>query len=251
MSASGRDPTVIVIPAFNEEDTLPGVLAELRRYLPEIDVVVVDDGSTDHTSTVARGAGAVCLELPFNLGIGGALRAGYRYAEEEGYERAVQFDADGQHRADQIVVLLEALDDGAHLVIGNRFVSGDYPVGRSRRLGMAFLRLGVWLLTRRRFGDTSSGFRAVRRPLLGVFAELYPVEYMDSVETLVAACRAGYRVEEVPALMRERSGGQPSQSPLRLVFHYARLLVALAGASKRAWPSPSPDGPSPQTLKTP
>ncbi len=237
---TGRAPgaTIVVIPAYNEEASLAGVLDELADVVPELDVVVVDDGSTDDTVAVARRAGVVCLELPFNLGIGGALRAGYRFAAEEGYDRAVQFDADGQHRADQVRILLDRLDEGADLAIGNRFGGGDYRVGRSRRIGMAFLRLGVWLLTRRRFGDTSSGFRAVRRPLLTVFADLYPVEYMDSVETLVAACRAGYRVDESPTRMRKRSGGQPSQSPFRLVFHYARLMVALAGASKRAWPGP-------------
>ena len=228
--------TIIVIPAFNEEEALPGVLAQLAEVTPDLDVVVVDDGSVDATAGVVRAAGVACVSLPFNLGIGGALRAGYRYAADNGYDRAVQFDADGQHRADQIEVLLGALDDGADMAIGNRFAEGGYAVGRSRGLAMAMLRLAVRIMCRQRFTDTSSGFRAVRRPLLEVFAREYPVEYMDSVETLVEACRAGYEVIEVPTRMEERAGGVPSQRRLRLVYHYARLLVALVGSSRRPLP---------------
>ncbi len=236
--SSGPDArTIVVIPAFNEEESLPAVLRQLREVVPELDVVVVDDGSADGTAEVARRAGVPCVPLPFNLGIGGALRAGYRFAADNGYERAVQFDADGQHRADQIAVLLAALDDGAHMACGSRFAAGGYEVGRGRGLAMALLRVGVRLLTGRRFSDTSSGFRAVQQPLLDVFATEYPVEYMDSVETLVNACRAGYEVVEVPTRMRERAGGVPSQRPFHLAYHYARLLVALLGSPRRAVPT--------------
>lgn len=229
--------TIVVIPAYNEEESLPAVLAQLRTQSPELDIVVVDDGSADATAAVARAAGVPCVALPFNLGIGGALRAGYRYAAENGYRRAVQFDADGQHRADQIPLLLAELDRGTDMAIGNRFAAGGYAVGRGRGMAMGLLRFGVRVLTGRRFSDTSSGFRAVQQPLLGAFATEYPVEYMDSVETLVAACRAGYEVVEVPALMEERAGGVPSQRPLRLAYHYARLLVALAGSPRRTIPN--------------
>lgn len=236
--SSGPDArTIVVIPAFNEEESLPAVLHQLRDVVPELDIVVVDDGSADGTAEVVRRAGVPCVPLPFNLGIGGALRAGYRFAADNGYERAVQFDADGQHRADQIALLLAALDDGAHMACGSRFAAGGYEVGRGRGLAMALLRVGVRLLTGRRFSDTSSGFRAVQQPLLDVFATEYPVEYMDSVETLVNACRAGYDVVEVPTLMRERAGGVPSQRPFHLAYHYARLLVALLGSPRRAVPT--------------
>lgn len=238
MSPGGERRTIVVIPAYNEEATLPDVLTALATDRPDLDVVVVDDGSTDRTAAVAKAAGVPCVVLPFNLGIGGALRAGYRYAAEGGYERAVQFDADGQHRADQIALLLAALDDGADMAVGSRFLGGDYAVSRGRGFAMRILRLGVRLLTGRRFSDTSSGFRAVRQPLLDVFATDYPVEYMDSVETLVGVCRAGYTVTEVATRMEERAGGIPSQRPLRLVYHYARLLVALAGSPRRTMPHP-------------
>ena len=237
MSGGVGAETIVVIPAFNEEESLPAVLAELADTRPDLDIVVVDDGSTDRTATVVRGAGVPCVSLPFNLGIGGALRAGYRFAADNGYKRAVQFDADGQHRADQIVLLTTALDNGADMAVGSRFAAGGYDVGRSRGAAMALLRVGVRALTHQRFSDTSSGFRAVQGSLLTVFATEYPVEYMDSVETLVSACRAGYRVEEVPTLMRERAGGVPSQRPFRLAYHYARLLVALLGSPRRAVPT--------------
>lgn len=236
MSSGSDERTIVVIPAFNEEESLPAVLRELREVVPGLDIVVVDDGSADGTVAVAHDAGVPCVSLPFNLGIGGALRAGYRYAADGGYERAVQFDADGQHRADQIGLLLAALDDGAHMACGSRFAAGGYAVGRGRGVAMGLLRVGVRMLTGQRFSDTSSGFRAVRQPLLGVFATEYPVEYMDSVETLVNACRAGYHVVEVPTAMRERAGGVPSQRPFHLAYHYARLLVALLGSPRRAAP---------------
>lgn len=236
MNAGDGARTIVVVPAFNEEEALPGVLAQLATITPHLSVVVIDDGSVDDTPVVARAAGVPCVRLPFNLGIGGALRAGYRYAVENGYERAVQFDADGQHRADQIFKLLEALDEGADMAIGNRFADGDYTVGWGRGLAMGSLRLGVRVMCGKRFTDTSSGFRAISQPLLEVFARDYPVEYMDSVETLVEACRAGYDVVEVPARMQERAGGVPSQRRLRLVYHYARLIVSLVGSSRRALP---------------
>ncbi len=237
MTVPGRSSTIVVIPAYNEEATLPGVLADLAAIVPELDVVVIDDGSVDATSRVTAEAGVPSVRLPFNLGIGGALRAGYRYAVEAGYERAVQFDADGQHRADQIPILLDALDDGADLAFGNRFgEAGDYEVGFGRGIAMRLLRFGVRLMCRQRFVDTSSGFRAIDRRLIEIFAKEYPVEYMDSVETLVAVCRGGYVVSEVEVTMEERAGGEPSQRHFRLAYHYARLIVALLGSSRRAIP---------------
>ena len=222
--------TVIVVPAYNEADALPSVLDDLARNLPEADVVVVDDGSEDATGSEAEAAGVTCIRLPYNMGIGGALRAGFRYANEYGYIRAVQFDADGQHIAEQVPLLLSALDDGAVLAIGNRFGEVPYHVGTVRRLAMALLRFGVWMACGRGFRDPSSGFRAVEQPLLGDFAADYPLEYMDSVEALVAVCRSGHEVAEVAVEMRERVDGVPSTGPVRLVHHYLRLIVAvLAG----------------------
>ena len=195
-------------------------------------MLVVSDGSTDRTAERgARGRASHVAVLPFNLGIGGALRTGFAFAVRRGYERAVQFDADGQHDPLAVRVLLDGLDRGADMVIGSRFAEGGavtYEVSGIRRRAMKVLQWLVRVLVRQRFTDTSSGFRAFSRPMLEYFAQTYPVEYMDSVEALVQACNAGFRVDEVPANMRGRAG-RCAQSPgnFKLVYYYVRLLVVL------------------------
>jgi len=225
--------TLVIIPALDEEAALPATLGELRAVHPELDVLVVDDGSTDHTVAAATDAGATVARLPFHLGIGCALRTGFRYALAEGYDRAVQFDADGQHDPDEIATLLTALDGGADMVIGSRFASGEaaYEVGRIRKRAMSLLRLTVRLLSGRSFTDTSSGFRAFDRRTIEYFARTYPAEYMESVEALMMACYVGLRVVEVPTRMRERAAGHPSNGRWRLVYHYARLYVVLLSSA--------------------
>ncbi|MEO8897904.1 MAG: glycosyltransferase family 2 protein [Candidatus Dormibacter sp.] len=221
--------TLVIIPAFNEEESLPAVLATLRTGAPEFDVLVVDDGSTDRTSEVATAAGVQLARLPFNLGIGGALRTGFRFAVRNGYDRAIQFDADGQHDVAELDTLLAEVGRGADLVVGTRFASTDptYRPGLIRGGAMNVLRLAMSILSGRHFSDTSSGFRAFSRPMLVYFAHTYPVEYMDSVEALLLACYAGFTVVERPVVMHERSGGSPSSRNLKLVYHYLRLLVVL------------------------
>ena len=221
--------TLVLIPALNEEEALPGVLADLAAHTPELDVLVIDDGSTDGTAAAAQELGVAVATLPFNLGIGGALRTGFRYAIRNGYDRAVQFDGDGQHDAMQIPTLLRALDEGAELVVGSRFTDrrSTYAVGQVRSRAMALLRLAVRVLGRNAVTDTSSGFRAFSREVLEFFAHTYPAEYMDSVEALLLACYAGFRVVEVPITMRQRAGGRPSNRSLKLLYHYVRLLVVI------------------------
>ena len=244
-SPNGRAPRsaqlLVVIPAFNEERSLPGVLEELSDALPDCDVLVVSDGSRDATAVVGRSAGAAVAELPFNLGIGGALRTGFKYAVVNGYPSAVQFDADGQHDPREIPKLLAGLESGLDLVIGSRFAEGGevtYDVGRTRRHAMGILRHFVRILVGRTFTDTSSGFRAFSRPMLEYFAETYPLEYMDSVEALVLACNARFRVGEVPVRIRSRTDGAPSTRRLRLLYYYSRLLVVMAASAKRHRPVP-------------
>jgi glycosyltransferase involved in cell wall biosynthesis len=225
--------TAVIIPAFNEAQALPSVLSSLSNQVPDHDVVVIDDGSTDATARVARDGGATCLSLPFNLGIGGALRLGFRHVVEQGYDRAYQFDADGQHEPSQIPVLLAALD-GADMVVGSRFGSHTgYRVGWGRNLAMGLLRRLVGHLSGQKFTDTSSGFRAFGRPVLQLFASEYPVEYMDSVEALILATGRGFRVVEVPVSMGDRRAGRPSNRNLRLVYHFVRVLIVLLAGSHR------------------
>jgi len=227
---------LVIIPAYNEAESLPGVLAELLEELPELDVLVVSDGSTDRTAAVAEAAGVAVVELPFNLGIGGALRTGFRYAVAHDYAVAVQFDADGQHDPHTVRRLLTGVADGADLVIGSRWMEGGVPtyeISRIRRTAMRGLEAIVRRLVGRRFTDTSSGFRGFSAPMLAYFAEHYPVEYMDSVEALVMAVNAGFEVREVPAGMYGRVGGAPSTRGWRLAYYYVRLLVVLVTSYTR------------------
>ena len=228
--------TLILVPALNEEESLPATLKELREVVDEHDVVVIDDGSTDTTAEVARRAGAVCAQLPFTLGVGGAVRVGLHYAQRHGYDRAVVVDADGQHDPVGINALLAALDAGADMAVGSRFAQGkgEYRVGRGRRQAMRFLGLIVRALTGQRYSDVTSGFRAYDRPVIELLAREYPVEYLaDTVEALLIVRYAGFRVDEVPITMRPRAAGVPSTRRVKLAINYLRLLIGIVGSASR------------------
>jgi glycosyltransferase involved in cell wall biosynthesis len=228
--------TLIIVPALNEEESLPATLKELREVVNDHDVVVIDDGSTDSTADVAMRAGAVSAQLPFTLGVGGAVRVGLLYAQRNGYDRAVVIDADGQHDPAGITSLLDALDSGADMAVGSRFAPGaaDYPVGRTRRQAMRFLGAIVRALTGQRFSDVTSGFRAFDRAVIELLAREYPVEYLaDTVEALLLVRYAGFRVDEVPISMRPRAAGVPSTRRVKLVINYLRLLIGILGSASR------------------
>ena len=241
MSSSVLDASLrvlVVVPAWNEQDSVGGVVTELRRLDPSLDVLVVDDGSGDETAAVAARAGATVCRLPFNLGVGGAMRAGYRYALRAGYDVVVQVDADGQHDASYVPQLVAALGE-ADVVIGARFAGeGAYAASGPRRWAMRLLARVLSGLARQPLCDVTSGFRAVNRRGIRLFATHYPSEYLgDTVESLVIALRTGCRVVQVPVAMRVRSTGQASQSTPRAVLYLARALVALGLALVRRWPS--------------
>jgi len=228
--------TLIIVPALNEEESLPATLKELREVVDEHDVVVIDDGSTDATADVARRTGAVSAQLPFTLGVGGAVRVGLHYAQRNGYDRAVVIDADGQHDPAGITALLDALDSGADMAVGSRFAdpTGEFRVGRTRRQAMRFLAVIVRALTGQRYTDVTSGFRAYDRPVIELLAREYPVEYLaDTVEALLIVRYAGFRVDEVPIRMRPRAGGVPSTRRLKLIINYLRLLIGILGSASR------------------
>lgn len=222
---------LVVVPALNEEASVGAVVGDLRAN--GYDVAVVSDGSTDATVARARAAGAAVLALPVNLGVGGALRCGFRYAIDRGYDAVVQCDADGQHPADQIARVLETqAATGAHLVVGSRFAR-DTPgmvVGGNRRLAMRVLARIASRAAGRPITDASSGLRCIARPLLDEFARSYPVHYLgDTFEAIVVAGRAGYRVEEVAVTMAPRLAGRSSARPLAALAFLARALVVSLG----------------------
>ncbi|HEY0215310.1 MAG TPA: glycosyltransferase family 2 protein [Cellulomonas sp.] len=236
------DRVLVVIPAWNEEDALPGVLDELRTVcaaepvLATTDVLVVSDGSRDRTADVARAAGVPVLDLPINLGVGGAMRAGFKYALRSGYDAVVQLDADGQHDPRGIPGLLAAArEHDADVVIGARFAgAGSYEARGPRRAAMRVLAGVLSRVTRTRLTDATSGFKLAGPRAVRLFASEYPAEYLgDTVESLVIAARAGLVVRQVPVEMRERQGGRPSHSPLRAAVFLGRAVLALGVALSR------------------
>ncbi|WP_198942870.1 glycosyltransferase family 2 protein [Actinophytocola xanthii] len=239
-AVSSKTPDVralIVVPAWNEQLTVGDTVREIRAATPDLPVLVVSDGSTDRTAHVAREAGAMVLELPFNLGVGGAMRAGFRYAVRHGYTAAVQVDADGQHDPNEVPRLLEKLDE-ADIVIGARFSDGtdDYKVRGPRKWAMVVLSKVLSTLAKTKLTDATSGFKVTGGRALPVFAEHYPVEYLgDTVESLVIALRAGCRVAQVPSRMRPRRGGTPSHRPIKSAIYLFRAGFALVLALIRRW----------------
>ncbi|HET7736826.1 MAG TPA: glycosyltransferase family 2 protein [Nocardioidaceae bacterium] len=239
MTSQTTLPRVLVImPAWNESGSVAETIAEVKLTNPGTDVLVVDDGSVDDTAVKAEAAGALVCRLPFNLGVGGAMRAGYRYAMRHGYDVAVQIDADGQHDPRFLPVLLEGLGD-ADVVIGARFArEGDkYHASFPRRTAMRVLAFVLSRMAGTRLTDVTSGFRLANRRALAVFAAHYPAEYLgDTVESLVIAMRSGIRVTQVPVDMRVRQAGQPSATPFKAALYLARVVIALTLALMRKRP---------------
>ncbi|NMR20879.1 glycosyltransferase family 2 protein [Cellulomonas fimi] len=227
---------LIIVPAWNEQETLPAVIAEIRATLAHADILVVDDGSTDRTGEVATAAGAAVLDLPINLGVGGAMRAGYKYAFRHAYDATVQLDADGQHDPAEVPALIATMAaEGADIVIGARFAGvGDYAARGPRWWSMRFLATVLSRVAGTRLTDTTSGFKACNRTAIRLFAANYPAEYLgDTVESLVIASRAGLTVRQVGVRMRPRAGGRPSHSPVRAGVFLVRAVLALVIALSR------------------
>jgi glycosyltransferase involved in cell wall biosynthesis len=239
-SPADREPRVLaIVPAYNEQATVAATIAELRATQGmTFDILVIDDGSSDRTAAEAQAAGALVCVLPYNLGVGGAMRTGYRYALRHGFDVAVQVDADGQHDPTYLKALVDALDT-VNIAVGARFAGeGDYRARGPRRWAMRLLAFALSRLAHSRMTDVTSGFRAADRRAIQVFADHYPAEYLgDTVESLVIALRSGCTVAQVPVNMRARAAGQASQTPARATLYLLRAVVALGMALVRKWPS--------------
>ena len=222
------DRRIAIVPAFNEAGNIGRVVDELRAFDGGFDVVVVSDGSTDGTVEVARAHGAHVVRLPFNLGIGGAVQTGFRYAWENGYELAVRCDGDGQHDPSELPKVLGPVVAGeADIVVGSRFTGAEgYRSSAARRVGIRLLAVIVSLIARQRVTDTTSGFQALNRKALALFAADYPHDYPE-VEGMVMTIRHRLRLQEVPVQMREREHGQSSITALRSIYYMAKVLLAL------------------------
>jgi glycosyltransferase involved in cell wall biosynthesis len=238
--------TLVFIPAWNEEASIDGVVADVRKNIPYADILVVDDGSTDATTERARANGVLVATLPFNQGLGSALQTGYLWAMREGYDFCAHLDADGQHPAAEVARLLdEVRADKADLVLGSRYAERpeplpgapepegeDYQATWSRQIGINVFRFILTLATRQRFTDTTSGMRAANRRVMKLFSENYSPDFAE-IESLQLAVRQGLRVEEVPVRMLERTGGSSFLTPVRSAFFiFKGLVVILVGQFK-------------------
>lgn len=224
--------TLIIIPAYNEEGSIGSVIADIRRHVPEADIIVINDGSSDRTEEVAMASGARVLTMPYNVGIGGGMQTGYMYAKMLGYDVAVQMDADGQHPAKELPKLI-GQTARYDLVIGSRYVkSTSYRSSRMRRIGMIFFSKLVTLLTRQRFTDTTSGFRAAGRKVIGLYASYYPIDYPE-VESLVYLKRHGCTITEVSTEMQRRQAGRSSITPARSVYYMIKVTFSVLMSAMR------------------
>ncbi|KFZ83942.1 glycosyl transferase family 2 [Amycolatopsis sp. MJM2582] len=229
---------LIVMPALNEQASVGAVISQVKQSLPGMDVLVVDDGSSDDTAKLARAAGAEVARLSVNLGVGGAMRTGFRYAAARGYDVVVQVDADGQHDPNEVAALLDALDD-ADIAIGSRFAGkGSYKASGPRKYAMVVLSVVFSRLGKTKLTDVTSGFKAMGPRAIKLFAAYYPAEYLgDTVESLVMAIRAELKIKEIPVIMRERAGGTPSHSPVKSAVYLGRAGLALLLALVRRRPA--------------
>lgn len=219
---------LVIIPAYNEEKSITGVVGQIKLNIPEADILVVNDGSNDATPQKASEAGARVINLPFNLGIGGAMQTGYLYAKYNNYDIAVQVDGDGQHNPIYIHNLMELIIQGsADMVIGSRFIKKtSYTPSSARKAGMLFFSALIKLLTNQRVKDTTSGFRVVNKKIIEYFSLHYPVDYPE-VDVLVKLYKKGFRVMEMPVEMQERKTGKSSITPLRSIYYMIKVTISL------------------------
>lgn len=212
--ALDKSNVLVLVPAFNEQESVGAVLAELKTH--GFSALLISDGSTDRTADIAWNVGSKVLELPINLGVGGALRAGFKFACRHGYQAVIQVDADGQHPVTEIENLITAANtSGAHMVIGSRFKdgAGKMDVSGIRRVVMRFLSYSATSAAGEKISDSTSGFRLIRTPLLDEFAKHFAVNYLgDTYEAVIAAGRAGYSVVEIPAGLLPRENGESTAS---------------------------------------
>ena len=218
-----------MIPAFNESKSIGNVIQDIRLHIPNSSILVVDDGSKDNTAKVAESANVSVLQLPFNIGVGGALRAGFLYAHRHSFTQVLQFDADGQHKAEYASRLLEAAQ-GIDIVIGSRFAESkhNYDASFLRRLAIRLLSSAISRICKTKLTDVTSGFRLSSSSAIELFMTDYPVEYLgDTVESLVIAHKSGLSIKEVPVQMSKREFGSPSQNVLKSSWYLLRAILVV------------------------
>ena len=219
--------TLVIVPAYNEAESISHVINDLKEYFPEGDVIVINDGSSDNTSSIVRSFEVKVIDLPYNLGIGGAVQTGIKYADINNYDIAIQFDGDGQHMAKELHHIVKPIHEGADMVVGSRFLNAtDYKMPLSRKLGSLVFSSVLSLACRQKFSDTTSGFRAYSKKGINLFSDYYPEDYPE-VEALIVAHKKGLNIREVPVSMRKRGGGKSSITPIRAIYYMTKVLLAI------------------------
>jgi glycosyltransferase involved in cell wall biosynthesis len=218
----------IIIPAYNEAERIAPLIANIRKF-SDADIIVVNDGSTDHTADEVRASGALVIDLPFNLGYGAALQTGFKYALEKGYMFAVQMDADGQHDPSSLTALISPVIQGDFdVVIGSRFLSdSNYKSPVIRRIGMFFFAIITRLVTKKKITDPTSGYQAINRKTMELFAsDIYPVDYPDA-DVIIMLYRKGIRFTEVPVTMNRSIGNTSMHSGLKPFYYIFKMLLSI------------------------
>jgi len=219
---------LIIIPAYNESTNLIHVVEDIEKNAPDFDYVIINDCSKDDTEQICKDNNFNYVSLPINLGIGGGMQTGYKYAQRHGYDVAVQFDGDGQHDAAYLGALLKEMEDtGADMVIGSRFINKEgFQSSFTRRVGIRFFEKLIKIVSGKRITDATSGFRMVNRKITNEFCEYYPKDYPEP-ESIVAVIRKNYEVKEVPVLMRERMGGTSSIVNYKAIYYMIKVTLAI------------------------
>lgn len=231
--------TLIILPAFNEVDNITKTVTQVREHVSWADVLVINDGSIDQTTQKAQDAGAIVLNMPYNVGIGAAVQTGFKYAARKGYELVARLDGDGQHSPDDTVHLLEIVQAGEYdVAIGSRFLGdGDYGTPFMRKFGIAIISGLLTLITKRRVTDPTSGFSAFNRRAIMLFAKLYPHDYPEP-EAIVICHKSGLRVCEIPVTFLAREHGISQFTvPTRSAYYMLKVTLAILINTLRRMPT--------------
>jgi len=234
--------TLVAIPAWNEQESIADVIAKVGEHRPDADILVVNDGSTDQTAQVAQAAGATVVSLPFNVGVGGAMRTAFLYAQRGGYQAMVQVDADGQHDPADLDRVLNGLAD-ADVVVGTRFhPDSTYDIGGPRRWAMILLSKSLSRMNKGKISDPTSGFRSAGPKAIALFAVDYPADYLgDTVGSLAIAIRNGLVIRETPVTMYFRQAGRPSKNAIWSALYLGRATLAIIATATRSRQTPRGD----------
>lgn len=221
---------LVIIPAYNEEKSIKMVIENLTQNTTGYDYIIIDDGSTDNTKQVCKQNNLQYISLPQNLGIGGAMQTGYRYANDNDYDVAIQIDGDGQHDVRYLDMLVEQVENGSDICIGSRYIEKQgFQSSVMRRIGKNVLSIWAYMLCGKKITDPTSGFRACNKQVIQMFANSYPYDYPEP-ETIIRLIRNKYVVKEIPVVMQQRQNGKSTITPIKSIKYMIKVLLSMSFA---------------------